>query len=108
VQGSTRSGLFCHGSSDINNHDTYDDDDIHDKMYMQTVNPKCYQCPQCEKSYSRKDRLGIHLRNVHNDETCRVKGCFEWPFTCDASFRTMMSLLTTFKGTDVGRQICDL
>ena len=36
----------------------------------------------------------MHMRNVHNDETCQVKR-FECPFSCgsQSSFHTMMSLV---------------
>ena len=54
-----------------------------------------FKCSLCEKSYSRKDRLGMHMRNVHNGETSQVKRRFECPFSCgsQSSFRTMMSFL---------------
>ena len=37
----------------------------------------------------------VHMRNVHNDESCQVKRRFECPFSCGSksSHRTMVTLL---------------
>ena len=62
--------------------------------HINAVCKLCYKCPQCERSYSRKDRLGVHMGNIHSDETYQGKYHFECPFSygLNSSFHTTTNL----------------
>ena len=55
---------------------------VHTRGPAPSITPSSsFQCSLCKKNYSRRDRLGTHMRNVHNDESCQVKCRLECPFS---------------------------